>query len=75
VKAGDLVIADARVLHAAWPNHSQQRRTLVLAWWDVFPFPSVPSWWDSTLPAELQSDPNIVYERTRLPGQYLRQEN
>lgn len=75
VKAGDLVIADARVLHAAWPNRSQQRRTLVLAWWDVFPFPSVPSWWEGELPAELQSDPNAVYERTRLPGQYLRQGN
>lgn len=72
VKAGDLVIADGRVLHAAWPNHSDQRRTLVLSWWRVFPFPSVPSWWTGELPAELQSDPAMAYERTRTPGQYLR---
>lgn len=72
VKAGDLVIADGRVLHAAWPNHSAQRRTLVLAWWRVFPFPTVPSWWTGDLPAELQADPDAAYERTRKPGQYLR---
>ena len=45
VKAGDLVIADGRVLHAAWPNNTATRRTLVLEWWDLFPFPSVPTWW------------------------------
>ena len=42
VQAGDLVIADGRVLHAAWPNNTDTRRTLVLEWWDLFPFPSVP---------------------------------
>lgn len=72
VKAGDLVIADGRVLHAAWPNRSQQRRTLVLAWWRVFPFPAVPSWWTGELPVELNADPNAMYERTRKPGQYLK---
>lgn len=72
VKAGDLVIADGRVLHAAWPNHSDQRRTLVLSWWRVFPFPAVPSWWTGELPAELQTDPAAAYERTRKPSQYLR---
>lgn len=72
VKAGDLVIADGRVLHAAWPNQSDQRRTLVLAWWRVFPFPTVPSWWSGDLPAELQAAPDAAYERTRKPGQHLR---
>ena len=28
--SGDLIIADARLLHAAWPNQTAQRRTLVL---------------------------------------------
>jgi ectoine hydroxylase-related dioxygenase (phytanoyl-CoA dioxygenase family) len=71
VAAGDLVIADGRVLHAAWPNRSHQRRTLVLAWWRLFPFPSIPSWWQGPLPAELQANPNGVYERTRRPGRHL----
>ena len=39
LKAGDLIIADARLLHAAWPNQTAQRRTLVLAWHGVFPVP------------------------------------
>ncbi len=72
VKAGDLVIADGRVLHAAWPNNSAQRRPLLLSWWRVFPFPSVPSWWDGSLPAEIQVDASAEYERTRKPSQYLR---
>jgi ectoine hydroxylase-related dioxygenase (phytanoyl-CoA dioxygenase family) len=70
--AGDLVIADGRVLHAAWPNNSNQRRPLLLAWWRVFPFPSVPSWWTGEVPEEIHTDPNATYERTRRPGQYLR---
>jgi ectoine hydroxylase-related dioxygenase (phytanoyl-CoA dioxygenase family) len=72
VSAGDLVIADTRVLHAAWPNKSDQRRTLILQWWDVFPFPSVPSWWDGELPAELSETAPDPYEHTRIPGDYLR---
>ena len=27
MKAGDLLIADARLMHAAWPNQTSQRRT------------------------------------------------
>ncbi|MCX6045941.1 MAG: phytanoyl-CoA dioxygenase family protein [Chloroflexi bacterium] len=72
VKAGDLVIADGRVLHAAWPNNSDQPRPLILAWWRVFPFPSVPSWWTGEVPPAIQADPDAPYERTRKPGQYLR---
>jgi len=41
VKAGDLGSADGRVLHAR-PNHSDQRRPVILALWRFFPFPSVP---------------------------------
>ena len=70
--AGDLVIADGRVLHAAWPNNSDQRRPLILAWWRVFPFPNIPSWWTGEIPAEIHADPNATYERTRRPGDYLR---
>lgn len=72
VKAGDLVIADGRVLHAAWPNQSDQRRPLILAWWRVFPFPSVPSWWEGEIPAAINTSPDANYEKTRKPGYYLR---
>ena len=71
VKAGDLVFADARVLHAAWPNQTDERRPLVLQWWSVFPFPTVPSWWEGPLPAELSEDADGAYEGTRIPGVHL----
>lgn len=32
VKAGDLVIGDARLIHAAYPNRSSQRRTVITLW-------------------------------------------
>ena len=48
--AGDLIVADARLLHAAWPNKTNQRRTLVLAWHKVFAFPDPPTWWDQEIP-------------------------
>ncbi len=72
VAAGDLVIADTRVLHAAWPNTTERRRTLILQWWNVFPFPSMPSWWDRERPPELDELPPEPYEITRVPGKYLR---
>jgi len=72
VSAGDLVIADARVLHAAWPNRTNQRRPLVLLWWSVFPFPTVPSWWEGEIPDAVHTDPNAIYEATRMPGKYLK---
>ena len=42
MQAGDLVVCDARTLHAAHANKSGKRRTMLLAWHDVFPFPSPP---------------------------------
>ncbi|MDA1191534.1 MAG: phytanoyl-CoA dioxygenase family protein [Candidatus Poribacteria bacterium] len=72
VAAGDLVVADARVLHAARPNKTDKRRPLVLAWFGVFPFPTTPSWWDRDIPPEIKIDPTIQYEGTRTPGKYLR---
>jgi hypothetical protein len=71
VKAGDLVFADARMLHAAWPNQTDKRRPLILQWWSVFPFPTVPSWWEGELPAELSDDFEGPYEGTRIPGKHL----
>jgi ectoine hydroxylase-related dioxygenase (phytanoyl-CoA dioxygenase family) len=72
VKAGDLVINDARLLHAAHPNQTGERRTLVLQWHSIFPWPTVPTWWDGPLPDVLEDcDPAAVHEPTRIPGKYL----
>lgn len=75
LQAGDLVIADARIMHAAWPNQTDQRRTLLLAWHDVFSFPQPPSWWTGDIPdAVKNADPEAQYERSanfRTPSHYI----
>ena len=53
LSAGDLIIADARLLHAAWPNTTPQRRTCILAWHNCFDFPNPPSWWQGDIPQEI----------------------
>ena len=45
MKAGDLIIGDARLLHSAGQNHTGERRTLSLAWYDCFSAWRAPSWW------------------------------
>ncbi len=72
LKAGDLIIADARLMHSAWPNQTAERRTLMLAWHDVFRFPEPPSWWTRTIPECVKNvDPNAQYERSRTPTHYI----
>ncbi len=72
VSAGDLVIADGRVLHGAHPNRSEARRPLLLQWWDLFPFPTVPTWWEDELPAELSMELEEEYVGTRVPSEFLK---
>ncbi len=81
-KAGDLVIADARVLHAARHNQTDSPRDLLLLWHSRpggqnnrgAPW-SVPSWYDGELPGPLAArEPNAEYEGTRIPGELLRPE-
>ena len=74
MKAGDLLIADARLMHAAWPNQTSQRRTLLLAWHDVFSFPNPPSWWTEEVP-EVIKDTGVRYEMSagfRTPTSYIK---
>lgn len=69
--AGDLVIGDARLMHGAWPNGTDQRRTLILAWHDVFVFPHPPSWWDGDIPEVVrQAAADVSYEASRKPLRY-----
>ena len=68
----DLIIADARLLHAAWPNQTAQRRTLVLAWHGVFSFPQPPSWWTGEVPEAIRNfDPQFTSAGTRKPSHHL----
>lgn len=71
VKAGDLVIGEGRLLHAAHGNRSNARRTLLLGWHDR-PF-TIPETWTGEVPEEIrQRDPSVKYEKTRNPGVYLK---
>ena len=73
VKAGDLVINDARVLHAARANNTSERRTLVLQWHSIFPCPQVPSWWKGEIPDVIRNfDTEASYTHTRTPGEHLK---
>ena len=72
VKAGDLVLLDARILHAADRNQTDERRTLVLAW-HRRPENTVPDYWQGKIPEALaQRDPEHDFEGSRIPGEYLR---
>jgi hypothetical protein len=73
VKAGDLVLNDARLLHAAYPNRTDKRRTLLLQWHNIFRFPNPPSWWEGEVPDEIKNaDPTATYPSNRVPGKYLK---
>lgn len=73
MKAGDLIIADARLMHGAYANQTDQRRTLLLAWHDVFNFPHPPSWWTGEIPDVVKhADPDAQYGRSRTPTQFIR---
>ena len=71
VKAGSLVMADARVLHAAHRNQTDQLRTLILAWHRRPP--TVPTYWDKDVPSVVTAfDSNQEYPGSRIPGEYLK---
>lgn len=69
VCAGDLVILDARLLHSARANCTNQRRTLVLSWYNCFHFPKPPSWWKGHVPPEIANAYFTEgYRNTRVPN-------
>ncbi len=66
----DLVLADARVLHAAYKNQTDEPRDLLLLW-HRRPM-TVPGYWDGEIPRVIaERDPDAEYEPTRIPGKYL----
>ncbi len=73
VKAGSLVIAEGRVLHAARANQNNKRRTLLLGWHERPK--TIPSNWSGEVPEEIVNrDPEVTYAPTRNPGLYLKTE-
>ena len=71
VRAGALMIGEGRVLHAAHGNRSDRRRTLLLGWHRRPVTP--PDYWTGEVPEViLKRDPDAKYERTRVPGAYLK---
>lgn len=71
VKAGSLVLADARVLHAAGRNYTDERRTMILGW-HRRPTDTVPDYWNDEIPEVIANRaPDAKYEGSRIPGEYL----
>ena len=67
---GDLVLGDARVLHAAYKNQTDQRRNLLLLWHSRPE--TVPDYWEGEIPQQVQDrQPQATYAGTRIPSQYL----
>ncbi|MEM7019097.1 MAG: phytanoyl-CoA dioxygenase family protein [Pseudomonadota bacterium] len=72
VKAGQLLIADARLLHSTHPNHTEKRRTVLLGWF-YRKSNEVPENWQGEVPPEiLARDPEHPFVFEREPGDYLR---
>ena len=72
VKPGTLVIGDARMLHGTHPNQTDERRTVLLGWYNRRSN-QVPDGWRGPVPDEImERDPAARPALTRQPGQYLR---
>lgn len=72
VIAGQLVIADARLLHATHANASRERRTLLLGWY-YRKSNAVPEHWEDSVPPEILERPeHLPFKWNRVPGEFLR---
>jgi hypothetical protein len=71
VNVGELVIADARLLHATHPNASDERRTVLLGWF-FRTANTVPDGWAGEVPEEiLERNRDLPFVFNRNPGEYL----
>ena len=78
VRARSLVLADARILHSARRNLTDERRTLILAWHqrraDVWEKP--PAYWQGEVPEIIANRvAGQEYDRSRIPGDFLNYNN
>jgi hypothetical protein len=71
VKAGQLLIGDARLLHGTRGNASSSRRTVLLGWY-YRKSNDIPDTWLGDVPQEiLDRDPGLPFKWNREPGRYL----
>lgn len=71
VKAGSLVVRDARLLHSARKNYTDTRRTMLLVW-PARPN-TVPDYWNDEIPEPvLNRDENGNYPGSQIPSEFLK---
>lgn len=71
ISVGQLLIADARLLHGTHPNASTERRTVLLGWF-YRRSNEVPQGWKGDVPsAILEREPDLPFRWNRVPGGYL----
>ncbi len=71
VKAGQLVVADARLLHSTHGNSSNARRTLLLGWY-YRKRNDAPDDWRGAVPDAIRRRPtDLPFRWNRVPGEWL----
>ena len=71
VKAGSLVMRDARLLHSVRKNYTDKRRTMLLVW--IRPPNTIPDYWNDDIPEPvLNRDENKDYPESQTSGEFLR---
>lgn len=71
IEAGQLMIADARLLHGTHRNASSQRRTVLLGWY-YRKANDIPDAWRGDVPQEIRDRrPDLPFKWNREPGRYL----
>lgn len=71
ISVGQLLIADARLLHGTHANASADRRTVLLGWF-YRRANDVPRGWEGNVPGEIvERDPDLPFKWNRTPGAYL----
>lgn len=72
VRTGELVVADARLLHGTHANNTSTRRTVLLGWY-FRRSSEVPKDWEGPVPDEIRNrDPETPFVFNRQPGEFLR---
>ena len=71
VTTGQLLVADAQLLHGTHPNTTAERRTVLLGWFYRHSN-EVPEHWDGPVPPEIVArDPELPDRWVREPGVFL----
>lgn len=70
VKAGSLVMRDARLLHSVRKNYTDERRTMLLVW--ISRPNTIPDYWNDEIPDPvLNRDENKDYPSSQIPNEFL----